>query len=82
MTVSQNLGQGSFDVTLLGHPEARNAEELWTGKTNVKERRKLQNRLNRRAFSQFPGMSFRLGIDSLHRKTPGRAKARTEADGS
>ena len=42
---------GSLNVMLLGHAEARNIAELWAGKTNVKERRKLQNRLNRRAYS-------------------------------
>ncbi|OQU95598.1 hypothetical protein CLAIMM_01782 [Cladophialophora immunda] len=41
---------GIFDVTLMGHPEARNVDELWAGKTDIKERRRLQNRLNRRAY--------------------------------
>jgi len=43
-----------FDVTLMGHPEARSVDELWAGKTDVKERRRLQNRLNRRAYSWSP----------------------------
>ncbi|OAG41048.1 hypothetical protein AYO21_04661 [Fonsecaea monophora] len=41
---------GFFDVTLLSHPMARSIDELWAGKTDIKERRRLQNRLNRRAY--------------------------------
>ena len=48
---------GAFDVTLMGHPEARNVDELWAGKTNIRERRRLQNRLNRRAYSGCSGLS-------------------------
>lgn len=42
----------AIHITLMGHAEARNVDELWAGKTNVKERRRLQNRLNRRAYSK------------------------------
>jgi hypothetical protein len=50
MALGWTASNGDFDVTLMGHPEARNVEELWAGKTNTKERRRLQNRLNRRAY--------------------------------
>ncbi|KIX03278.1 uncharacterized protein Z518_06830 [Rhinocladiella mackenziei CBS 650.93] len=39
-----------IEVTMKGHAEARNVNELWAGQTNIKERRKLQNRSNRRAY--------------------------------
>ncbi|KAJ9610844.1 hypothetical protein H2200_005621 [Cladophialophora chaetospira] len=50
MALLQRLEYGDLDVTLMGHPEANGVEELWAGKTNIKERRRLQNRLNRRAY--------------------------------
>ncbi|OAP59428.1 hypothetical protein AYL99_06726 [Fonsecaea erecta] len=51
MTVMNHIQDHDiFDVTLMGHPEARSVDELWAGKTNIKERRRLQNRLNRRAY--------------------------------
>jgi hypothetical protein len=48
-------GQGSaaLNVEMLGHDHARNIDELWAGKSDVKERRRLQNRLNRRAYSKY-----------------------------
>ncbi|ETI25345.1 hypothetical protein G647_02117 [Cladophialophora carrionii CBS 160.54] len=50
MALIRPRDHSSLDVTLMGHPEARNVGELWAGKTNIKERRRLQNRLNRRAY--------------------------------
>lgn len=40
-----------LNVDMLGHDQARSIDELWAGKTDIKERRRLQNRLNRRAYS-------------------------------
>lgn len=38
--------------------EIQTAEEDWTGKTSQSERRKLQNRLNQRARSEFPRLDY------------------------
>ena len=54
MALVQTRDHSNLDVTLMGHPEARGVEELWAGKTNIKERRRLQNRLNRRAYRRSP----------------------------
>jgi hypothetical protein len=43
--------------------EIRNLKEDWTGKTSTAERRKLQNRLNKRASSGFPGS---LSLSCMH----------------
>lgn len=50
-------GQGSaaLAIEMLGHEQARDVDELWAGKSDVKERRRLQNRLNRRAYSEYYG---------------------------
>ncbi|KEF52296.1 uncharacterized protein A1O9_11536 [Exophiala aquamarina CBS 119918] len=47
-----SLGEGSamLNIEMLGHDQARSVDELWAGKSDIKERRKLQNRLNRRAY--------------------------------
>ncbi|KIW66231.1 hypothetical protein PV04_08431 [Phialophora macrospora] len=50
MALVKKQDHSPLDITLMGHPEARNVGELWAGKTNTKERRRLQNRLNRRAY--------------------------------
>ena len=50
-SVKEQLGVVSH-INMLGHVEARSVDELWAGKTDVKERRKLQNRLNRRSYSE------------------------------
>lgn len=38
---------------MLGHDQARGIDELWAGISDIKERRKLQNRLNRRAYRAY-----------------------------
>ncbi|KAK5048483.1 hypothetical protein LTR84_005573 [Exophiala bonariae] len=40
----------SLSIEMLGHNQARGIDELWAGISDIKERRKLQNRLNRRAY--------------------------------
>lgn len=44
----------SIALELLLHSEVHGFEEEWAGVTNPAARRKLQNRLNQRAYSQFP----------------------------
>lgn len=46
-------GSAPLSIEMLGHDQARNVDELWAGKSDVKERRRLQNRLNRRAYSEY-----------------------------
>jgi len=47
------IGKASImlKVEMLGHDHARSIDEIWAGKSDIKERRRLQNRLNRRAYS-------------------------------
>lgn len=46
-------GSASLSVEMLGHDQARGIDELWAGISDIKERRKLQNRLNRRAYRAY-----------------------------
>jgi hypothetical protein len=42
-----------IEIEFTLHPEARGVEDEWSGLTDPAARRKLQNRLNQRAYSQF-----------------------------
>jgi hypothetical protein len=44
---------GGVALELLFHSEVHGFEDEWAGVTNPAERRKLQNRLNQRAYSQY-----------------------------
>lgn len=53
MTSILDQSSVSLSIEMLGHNQARGIDELWAGISDIKERRKLQNRLNRRAYSKF-----------------------------
>lgn len=46
-------------LKLKRHAECRVEEENWAGLSDAVKRRKLQNRLNQRAFSKIPGCEWR-----------------------
>ena len=54
MVSDEESASEALNVALMRHAEARSVNEVWAGKTDIKERRRLQNRLNRRAYSAGP----------------------------
>jgi hypothetical protein len=51
---NDRFSQGLIPVDLKTHAEARGLEEDWSGKTSSRDRRRLQNRLNQRAYRKPP----------------------------
>ena len=49
---SESVNNGGIALELTLHSEVHGFEEEWSGVTNPAARRKLQNRLNQRAYSQ------------------------------
>ena len=50
LTTTPSTSIPAIPIGLQVHAEARGLDDLWTGRTNADTRRKLQNRLNQRAF--------------------------------
>jgi hypothetical protein len=50
---SESIRNGGIALELMLHSEVHGFEEEWSGVTNPAARRKLQNRLNQRAHSQY-----------------------------
>lgn len=50
---SESIRHGGIALELMLHSEVHGFEEEWSGVTNPAARRKLQNRLNQRAHSQY-----------------------------
>ena len=50
---SESVHNGGIALELMLHSEVHGFEEEWSGVTSPAARRKLQNRLNQRAYSQY-----------------------------
>jgi len=49
---SESVNNGGIALELMLHSDVHGLEEEWSGVTDPAARRKLQNRLNQRAYSQ------------------------------
>jgi hypothetical protein len=74
---SESVNNGGIALELMLHSEVHGLEEEWSGVTNPAARRKLQNRLNQRAYSQsiWPDRSKCTPLTPITRTPQSRSKA-------
>ncbi|KAI1617111.1 hypothetical protein EDD36DRAFT_154202 [Exophiala viscosa] len=74
MVSGEEPASGALNVAMMRHAEARSVNEIWAGKTDIKERRRLQNRLNRRAYRKRQTEQNRMRDSHPDRDIPQQAR--------